>query len=206
MPAYSHFFNQIILMKMPLQTQTLQSCLLVTAGLAIATIPAPSGADEPLTRARQMYPIIIADLERQCPSPSTLDARTFTASTGLEMVSFTCWSAVNESGYRTGKGLGQLPVSPTESFGQPLTCKAGDELCDRWQPTLQAQYPIALAQAEFQCAMRNGTLFTQFAEDSVTVRCGFLATTLYDENDDNRPDYEDQISVDIPVTTLPLVE
>ena len=54
--------------------------------------------------------------------------------------------------------------------------------------------------------MRDGILFTQFSDESVTVRCGFLATTLYDENGDDLPDYEDQISVDIPVTNLPLVE
>jgi hypothetical protein len=170
------------------------------------TAAIPSQAAESLARAQEIYPLLVADLQRQCPAPQTLSAQVFAASTGDEIVSFICWSAANELGQRTGQWLGRLPLSPIETFGEPLTCKEGDEVCDRWLPTLQAQYPTALAQAEFQCAMRNGTLWTQFLEDGVTVRCGFFATTLYDENGDDRPDYEDPISVDIPVTTLPLAE
>jgi hypothetical protein len=153
-----------------------------------------------------MYPLIVADLQRQCAAPKTLSAQAFTTSTGTETVGFICWSETTEAGYRTGQWLGRLPLSPVAAFGAPLTCKEGDEQCDRWLPILQTQYPSALEQAQFYCAMRNGALFTQFSEDAVTVRCGFFATTLYDENGDDRPDYEDPISVDIPVTTLPLAE
>jgi len=191
---------------MRLSVKAWQSCILLTVGLTVWAVPNPGSAEEPLARAKQMFPLMFADLERQCASPKTLSAEVFTASTGFEVVSFTCWSVANDSGQRTGQWLGRLPLSPTESFGEPLTCKAGDEQCDRWLPTLQTQYPIALQQAEFHCAMRNGSLFTQFSEASVTVRCGFFATTLYDDNGDNMPDYEDPISVDIPVTTLPLME
>jgi hypothetical protein len=123
------------------------------------------------------------------------------------MVSFYCWDEPDEQGFHSGQWLGRLPIGPTQGeFGEPLTCNAGDTTCDRWLPTLQAQYPTALQQAQFQCAIKNGTLFTEFADQTVTVRCGFFATTVYDENGDHQPDYEDPASVDIPVTTLPLSE
>jgi hypothetical protein len=183
-----------------------QRYAIILLGLATAGAPIAAQADEPLTIAQQIYPLVVADLQRQCASPKTLSAGLYMVSDESEMVGFTCWSAADDSGQRTGQWLGRLPVSTVESFGEPLTCKDGDELCDRWLPILEEQYPTALEQAEFHCAMRNGTLFTQFADDSVTVRCGFFASTLYDENGDDLPDYEDQISVDIPVTTLPLVD
>jgi hypothetical protein len=109
-------------------------------------------------------------------------------------------------GQRSGHWLGQLPISPIATFGESLTCLAGDAVCDRWLPILQSRYPVALQQAEFQCAIRNGVLLTEFADETVTVRCGFFATTFYDEDGDMMPDYEDPVSVDIIVTTLPLIE
>ena len=188
-----------------LPTSIWQRFVLVATGLAIATVPTTVAANEALTKAQQIYPLMVADLERQCASPKTLSTRSYTTSAEVEMIGFICWSEPNESGLRSGQWLGRLPLSPVDSFGEPLTCKPGDDMCELWLPMLQEQYPLVLDQAKFQCAMRNGTLFTQFSEASVTVRCGFFATTLYDNNGDDQPDHEDQISVDIPMTTLPLV-
>lgn len=197
-------FEPILYRKMRKLSQTLSSYLLLSAGLAIAGYSTPTLAAEGLATAREIYPQTVADLERQCLSPATLSTQTYTNSLGGQMVSFICWSAAGESGSRTGQWLGRLPITAVESFGESLTCKPEDELCDRWLPILQSQYPTALQEAEFQCAIRNGVLLTQFSETSVAVRCGFFATTFYDENGDDMPDYEDPISVDIPVTTLPL--
>ena len=184
----------------------MQKLIGLGSGLAIAIGPTVAGAVEPLEQARQYYALTVADLERQCADPKTLNVETYTDPDEVEMVSFTCWSPADATGVLTGQWLGRLPLSPIAAFGASLTCRPEDELCHHWLPTLRSQYPLPLQQAEFHCAMRDGVLLTEFTETTVAIRCGFFATTLWDENGDNLADYEDQISVDIPLTALPLLE
>ena len=175
-------------------------------GLGLFVFTMPAQADEALEQARQIFPAVVDDFERQCLVPATLNTQPFTDSGGVEMVSFICWSTTDEFESRTGQWLGRLPISAVETFGESLSCQPGDDRCDRWLPILQTHYFLAIQQAEFQCAIRNGTLLTQFSDDTLAVRCGFFATTLYDNNGDNIPDYEDPVSVDIPLTILPLAK
>lgn len=41
-------------------------------------------------------------------------------------------------------------------------------------------------------------------ETEVDLRCGFIATTVWDKNGDGEVDYEDQVSVDQSVGKFPL--
>jgi len=54
--------------------------------------------------------------------------------------------------------------------------------------------------------VKSGILLTTFSEDSVEIRCGFFATTFWDNDGDGMPDHEDPVSVDRLMTTLPLIE
>jgi hypothetical protein len=87
---------------------------------------------------------------------------------------------------------------------QYLTCDRDDETCNEFLPQLRSNYPAEFHQAEFQCAMKNGSLFFSVEETEVELRCGFMATTVWDENSDGEIDYEDPVSVDISVGRFPL--
>jgi len=62
---------------------------------------------------------------------------------------------------------------------------------------------LAIAQAEFYCAVKKGSLFLAARPDAVDLRCGFFATTVWDDNGDGQVDYEDPVSVDVSATLLP---
>lgn len=131
----------------------------VCLSLAIAGIPLIAQADTGLETAKQLFPAVVEDLARQCATPSTLSTEQVTSHEGVELTLFTCWSAADESGNRRGQWLGNLPIGSTNgAFGEPLACHLEDEVCHRWLPTLQRQYPAAIQQAEFQCAIKHSTL------------------------------------------------
>jgi hypothetical protein len=64
---------------------------------------------------------------------------------------------------------------------------------------VQARYPEELEAAEFTCSTKRGTLFFAAAGEMTDMRCSFFATTFWDTNGDNTPEYEDSLSVDVSV-------
>lgn len=185
--------------------------LLIT-GFALALAPwtvlaqttpeaSPETTQAVLTQVQQLFPEQVTALQAECPSPSTLDVET----DGDPMrANFICWSAPASDGSRTGKALGTLPLSENDTtFVEPLFCVAGDRTCEAYSPTLRTRYTEQLQQAEFQCAVKGGHLFLTESAATVNVRCGFVATNLWDKNGDRRADDEAPVSLDILIGTFP---
>ena len=93
--------------------------------------------------------------------------------------------------------------APARGRYPPWRCPPGDNACAALWPQLLERYPSAIAQAEFYCAVKNGTLFLAARPDAVDLRCGFFSTTVWDDNGDGQVDYEDPVSVDVSATLLP---
>ncbi len=187
------------------------AALLVT-GFALAIVPwavlaqttpeaSPEATQAVLTQVQQLFPEQVFALQAECPSPNTLNVD---ASSDPTRASFICWSAPASDGSRTGEALGTLPLSENDTtFVEPLSCVAGDRTCEAYSPTLRSRYTEQLQQAEFQCAVKGGHLFLTESAATVNVRCGFVATTLWDNNGDGRADNQDPVSVDILIGTFP---
>ena len=179
--------------------------LLTTLGLVVFTPGMASANPDLLNQIQLIFPTAVQGVQADCPAPQTLSLRSHTLQGGGSGISFYCWDPPNQDSYRSGQWLGSLPLQEgTTPFVEPFTCAVGADSCQTLLPRLQAAYPTALAQAEFQCSIKRGTLFLVPQDSDVKVGCGFFATTVYDQNGDGIPDYEDPISVDIAVTTLPL--
>jgi hypothetical protein len=173
------------------------------AGKLLSTRP---GNDESLlSQVAELYPEIVAELEAACESPAHLSVESFQNAGQPPRARFTCWSAPDPEGERTGQWLGNLPLTADDpTFITPFTCSAGDPACETQLAILQAQHPDVLATAELACSVKNGSLFFATLEDTLDLRCGYFATTLWDTNGDGIPEYEDPISVDVSVGQVPL--
>ena len=162
-------------------------------------------AGQTLDRVRQLYPEAVAELEAECQSPSTLSVESFQNEGQPPRAKFTCWSVPDADGERTGQWLGNLPLTEDDpTFTQPFTCFSGDLTCETQLEVLATLYPDTLAAAEFACSMKNGKLFFASAGETIDLRCGYMATTLWDTNGDSIPDYEDPVSVDVSVGQVSL--
>lgn len=148
-----------------------------------------------LAQIEELYPEQLTALQSDCSAPNTLLTETYTARSGITKVSFYCWYPV-ENEFRTGQWLGTLPAEADPTFGAELTCVPEDAICNSLLAQLRADYANELAAAELNCATKQGNLFLVPLTDSVNVRCGFFATTVYDSNQDGVIDYEDPVSVD----------
>ncbi|MGF1566790.1 MAG: hypothetical protein ACFCVD_01730 [Nodosilinea sp.] len=178
---------------------------LYPAALAVFGAALAAQAQDPLVQAQQMYPATMAAISANCPSPSSLVAQTYASIEGGEYAAFYCWVEFDPAGRRSGQWLGRLPLREGETpFVPPFTCPGSDATCPTLLPQLRATYPTAIAQAELQCAIKDGQL-VQLVTTNATVdlRCGFFATTVWDENGDGLVDYEDPVSVDVSVAVLP---
>jgi hypothetical protein len=97
-----------------------------------------------------------------------------------------------------------LPVSENDStFAKPASCSVGDQECQTNLALVQARYPQELQQAEFACAMKNGSIFFATLPHEIDIRCSFFATNLYDEKGDGKDYLEQPTSVDISVIKVP---
>jgi hypothetical protein len=158
-----------------------------------------------LEQARQLYPEAVAELEAECQAPSTLSVQSFQNQGQPPRAQFTCWSAPDSDGERTGQRLGNLPLTENDpDFLSPFTCSAGDTACQTQLELVQTRAPETLAAAEFACSMKNGSLFFGPASDTIDLRCGYMATSLWDTNGDGDPDYSDPVSVDESVGQVAL--
>ena len=150
-----------------------------------------------LEQARQLYPEAVAELEADCQSPSTLSVQSFQNQGQPPRAQFNCWSAPDSDGERTGQWLGNLPLTENDpDFLSPFTCSAGDTACQTQLELVQTRAPETLAAAEFACSMKNGRLFFASAGEVLDLRCGYMATSLWDTDGDGIPDYSDPVSVD----------
>ncbi len=159
-----------------------------------------ASANTLLEQARQIYPEQVAQIEAECKAPATLDVKMIQAQGAPPRAYFLCWAAANGQGERTGKWLGNLPLTQNDpTFIQPFTCPLDNLDCQVQLSLLKRQYPEQLAAAELSCSIKSGTLFFATAGEATDIRCGFFATTLWDTNGDGTPEYEDPVSVDVSV-------
>lgn len=162
-------------------------------------------SDQLLEQTRQLYPEAVAELEAECQAPSTLSVQSFQNQGQPPRAQFTCWSAPDPDGERTGRRLGNLPLTENDpDFLSPFTCSEGDEACEDRLELVQTRAPETLAAAEFACSMKNGSLFFGPAGDTIDLRCGYMATSVWDTNGDGDPEYSDPVSVDESVGQIAL--
>jgi hypothetical protein len=171
-------------------------------GRLLSSQPTPIST---LDQVRQLYPTQVAELQAQCQPPNTLSVVPSVMPGRPQRANFNCWSQPEASGAVSGQWLGTLPLTANDpTFAKPMTCSAGDTQCQPRLSLMQSRYPQQLQQAEFSCAMRNGTLFFAEKLQALDIRCGYSATSLYDENGDGVGYLEQPTSVDISVGTVPL--
>lgn len=181
------------------------SSLLLNGGLAIATTPPKLPA-----WLRSKYADYLREFEAQCPLPNQLDVQTWTQEQPpMQVASFSCWNPTDQRGDRLGHWLGRLPHPQSAStFASPMTCGPGNVQCATALTQIQAQFPTQLAEAEFRCATKNGTLFftdrNPLTPDILELRCGFFETRLFASADQPQDPLESFTSVDIPVARFSL--
>lgn len=177
----------------------------MVAGAATPQAEPPGAiAPAPLEQVRSLYPAAFTAIGADCPAPATLSVATDQNSDGRNYASLYCWEPPAAKGDRVGQWLGHLPMEEGDNpFVTPWRCPPGDNACAALWPQLLERYPSAIAQAEFNCAVKNGILFLAARPDAVDLRCGFFATTVWDDNGDGQVDYEDPVSVDVSATLLP---
>ncbi|NMF86140.1 hypothetical protein [Nodosilinea sp. P-1105] len=165
----------------------------------------PATSEQILNSVRQLFPDQVAQLEAECPTPSTLDATAFQNEGQPPRANFICWGVPDNTGARSGQGLGSLPLTTDDpTFIQSFTCPTGDQTCESQLEALQSQYPEQLEAAELACSVKRGTLFFSAAGDLTDLRCGFQASSLWDLNGDGSVDQESSASVDVSVGQVPL--
>ena len=176
----------------------------MVAGAATPQAEPPGAiAPAPLEQVRSLYPAAFTAIAADCLAPATLSVATYQHSDGRNYASLYCWDPP-AAGARQGQWLGHLPLQEGDTpFVTPWRCPQGDQTCAALWPQLLERYPSAIAQAEFNCAVKNGILFLAARPDAVDLRCGFFATTVWDDNGDGQVDYEDPVSVDVSATLLP---
>lgn len=159
-----------------------------------------------LQTIRQQFPQEVAKLEAQCQKDKgKMELEVFQNEGETQRVSFSCWDKSRGKKDRSGSWLGILPLSRNDkTFVKPWTCSQGDTNCSSLLPKLKQIGAAKVKQAEFECAIKDGTLFAQQQDKQVDIRCGFFATSLTDENGDGVVDYEDPVSVDISVGIIKL--
>jgi hypothetical protein len=160
-----------------------------------------------LQTIRQQFPQQVAKLEAECQKDKgeILQMEAFQNEGETRRVSFSCWDKPKGKKNRSGSWLGILPLSRNDkTFVKPWTCSQGDKDCLNLLPKLKQIDAVKIKQAEFQCAMKNGTLFAQQQNKEADIRCGFFATSFDDENGDGVIDYEDPVGVDISVGIIKL--
>lgn len=154
-----------------------------------------------LQQMRKQFPQEVAKLEAECQKDKAkIQLEVFQNEGETQRVSFSCWDKPKGKKSRSGSWLGILPLSRNDkTFVKPWTCSQGDTSCLSLLPKLKAIDAAKVKQAEFECAMKNGTLLAEQQDKQVDIRCGFFATSLNDENGDGLVDYEDPVGVDISV-------
>lgn len=188
--------------------------LLLLNGSAVAL--ANTNQSAILAQLRRSFPKQVSQLEAQCrgnsksPMPqsrrSYLQLQLYQNAGESKRVSFSCWDAPPTKGTeRSGSWLGNLPLSTRDrTFAKPWTCAEGDRDCSALLPQLRSRFPQQIQQAEFQCGMKNGSLFAIQTNSDIDIRCGFFATSLSDSDGDGTVDNEDPVGVDIAIATLKL--
>ncbi|NEO10896.1 MULTISPECIES: hypothetical protein [unclassified Moorena] len=146
------------------------------------------------------FPEQIAEWERECSDSKYLNLKVFQNQGQPQRVSFFCWDKPLGNGNRTGTWLGVLPLVANDStFVKPLVCSNSDQQCQKVLPQLRTNAPELVQKTEFKCATKQGSLFLRVFEQEIDIRCGFFATSVWDENGDGLVDNEDPVSVDISV-------
>jgi hypothetical protein len=167
---------------------------------------ATSATETTLRQAHKLYPASVAALEADCAAPAALSVRPFQNQGEPQRASFVCWALPDSSGSRSGQWLGNLPLTENDpTFIKPFTCPPGDQACAAQLRLMKDRFSPQLEQAELTCSIKTGRLFFAPAEQRVDLRCGYFATTLWDNNGDGNADYEESVSVDVSVGTLPLL-
>ncbi|NEO42281.1 MAG: hypothetical protein F6J90_40565 [Moorea sp. SIOASIH] len=149
------------------------------------------------------FPEQIAEWKRECSDSKGLSLKVFQNQGQPQRVSFFCWDKPVGNGNRTGTWLGVLPLVANDStFVKPLACSNSDQQCQKVLAQLRTNAPELVQKAEFKCATKQGSLFLIVSEQEIDIRCGFFATSVWDENGDGLVDNEDPVSVDISVGTF----
>ncbi|MGB7445192.1 MAG: hypothetical protein WA919_29315 [Coleofasciculaceae cyanobacterium] len=185
----------------------------ITIILLIATIPALASSQQTqdilgdcgeqtcqqiLTEVREAFPQQVTQLENECSGSQDLGLNVFQNEGQPQRVSFTCWQEAAADGSSSGQWLGILPLTANDpAFIEPQLCSENDQECQKLLSQLQSRYPGQIQEAKLQCAMKNGSVFLKVFEEVVDMRCGFFATSFWDENGDSLPENEDPVSVDI---------
>ena len=186
----------------------MRSQIVVLLTIILCQLPAIAKKPQKTTlqTMRSQFPQEVAKLEAECQKDKgKMELGVFQNKGETHRVSFSCWDKPKGKKNRSGSWLGILPLSRNDkTFVKSWTCSQGDTNCSNLLPKLKAIDAAKVKQAEFQCAMKDGTLFAQQQDKQVDIRCGFFATSLNDENGDGVVDYEDPVSVDISVGIIKL--
>lgn len=159
-----------------------------------------------LQQMRSQFPQEVAKLEAECQkNRGKIELKVFQNEGETLRVSFTCWDKPKGKKSRSGSWLGNFPLSRNDkTFVKPWTCSQEDKNCSTLLSKLREIDAQKVKQAEFQCAMKSGSLFAEQQDKQVDMRCGFFATSLNDENGDGVVDNEDPVGVDISVGIIKL--
>ncbi len=159
-----------------------------------------------LQTMRSQFPQEVAELEVGCQKDKgKIELEVFQNEGETRRVSFTCWDKPKGKKSRSGSWLGILPLSRNDKiFVKPWTCSQEDKNCSTLLSKLREIDAQKVKQAEFQCAMKSGSLFAEQQDKQVDMRCGFFATSLNDENGDGVVDNEDPVGVDISMGIINL--
>ncbi len=162
-----------------------------------------SQCQEILADLDDRFPEQIAEWEQECSDSKHLSLKVFQNQGQPQRVSFFCWDKPVGNGSRIGTWLGILPLVANDyTFVKPLVCSNSDQQCQKVLPQLRTNYPELVQKAEFTCATKQGSLFVRVSEQEIDIRCGFFATSVWDDNGDGLVDNEDPVSVDISVGTF----
>jgi len=169
-------------------------------GVVIVAFSVPVRAEEVvLAKVRSIYPDLVAQWENDCLSGS-IDTSVFDRADGGKFANAICWYPPEADGSRTGQWLGIAPLNLHRTFR--ATCHNGDRSCQEALTQWRSIDPQAVSRAEIYCASKQGTLFVVSRDGVTEIRCGFFATTVWDENSDGSIDDEDPVSVETPLGTL----
>ena len=160
----------------------------------------------PVTAAKKPQKVTLQQMREQFPQEvGKIELEVFQNEGETRRVSFTCWDKPKGKKSRSGSWLGNLPLSRNDkTFVKPWTCSQEDKNCSTLLSKLREIDAQKVKQAEFQCAMKSGSLFAEQQDKQVDMRCGFFATSLNDENGDGVVDNEDPVGVDISMGIINL--
>lgn len=168
----------------------------VTAEMKMSALIETADSDSVTVADAIADPDVSAMFEAECPAPQELWSFTLTSQSGQETISYFCFEEFAADYPKAAQWLGTIPAHADPSFGAPLICADGDAACETARRELETRYVDELHAATLSCGAKQGTLFLQFLEQQVDVRCSYLAITVYIPAGDEQMSYEEPVSAD----------